>query len=302
MEAYRVFEWDRRYEVTDKGGEYKGQGKKRSTGLRYVRMANHGYSVGPGRQKLRLIAGPRAREVSDVFNDLLQFAASHSAECRGWILTDQGNPATAEDLCFHLAATAADVKFYMETLTDPRLGWLKIEEFMPAAGDSPEIPDDSAEIPETPATAADDSAELPGRLYNETETETDTKLNETENQSQTKAPAGPGENSDSDFSSRKVSDSDSMSWQVFELKLSELLPKYTGSDFTTFRNLTNHLHFLQQKQPGIFDEALKLAKSCRFAGVRNPKARFIAACKKNFGFKATVNWTDKAKPLEVKCG
>lgn len=174
MNAYRIVDWDRRYEVHYKGREsqeYIPMEVRRKSPLRYVRMPVHGLQIGPGLDEL-FTKGWRPGELVHwaafgIFHKLLEIAADQPREQRGWLLDSDGMPLTPGYFAkrFHEIESTKLIEEVFELLVS--VGWIEIVEIEKAPGSFRAIPGDS------------------GSLYNYTDTETDTETERSRKKAQT---------------------------------------------------------------------------------------------------------------------
>ena len=294
---YKITQWDSRYEVNSSGDPYKPGSKQgiRSTSLLYVRAKVHGRQLGTGMRKLQAIAGDRHNEVFGLFMRFLEIAGDAGRGRRGHLLNsdDLDDPATPKDLAFILNSPQDQIEYALTKLIE--VGWI--------SGDSGKRP----ELPETPGTSGN-SGEIPS-LNNETETESNrSELNETEPEKLTGGSVDKDEEvvskddgEDSDLIIKDDSDSDSevtaTNNQSFLLRLLMILPRWSKSDKTCFRNLAKMLAGMVDA-PNTFGEALVIAKECRKNGGENPKQAFMFRVQEHFGIKLTTEWRCKEAKRE----
>lgn len=143
--AWRIREWDTRYEVDDKGRAWKGKGKKRVGSLDYIRFPAWGYDRNKGYRRL-VTAARTARRLEAamcLWPKLLQLAADNDAEHRGWLLGEEGQPAGIQDFVYATAFRPQTVVIGLEVLSDPKVRWIEQAAL-------PDIPGHSRKLPETP--------------------------------------------------------------------------------------------------------------------------------------------------------
>ena len=128
-----------RYEVNSKGQPAKDGEDLRAGALTYIRLKNYGHATNRGLQKLQRLAKGKTMEVVGIFTQFLQLAANNRAENRG-ILREQkdGRPATIAELAEILPATAKQITFAIECLSNPAVSWILADKegFPENSGDS----------------------------------------------------------------------------------------------------------------------------------------------------------------------
>lgn len=126
--AIKIADWIR-YEVNSNGDPAKEGDTLRAGVLRYIRLKNHGHATNRGLNKLRKLAKNKTMEVVGIFTQFLQLAGNGTAEYRG-VLREQknGEPATIEDLAEILPATAGQIAFAVECLSNPTVSWILVDE------------------------------------------------------------------------------------------------------------------------------------------------------------------------------
>lgn len=202
MQAYQVTRWDELYEVDTNGRPWKDGASKRRGSLDYVRWQVHGRSMGAGYRRLQQVCGTAARFESTfaVWGKLLELAASNSDDLRGWILNEDHEPASVEDLVFFTGFRKSSIQNALKALAHPRVKWIELQDFA-GAGACPRNSRESASV-----------AEFRDPFLNETETEDNSEQhNENEKQGNADQRNAPQAN-DSDSAKKSfqdTSDSDS---------------------------------------------------------------------------------------------
>lgn len=313
MQAYRITNWKKIGEVTDKGRaaeEDTPDEKIRKTRPTYIRWRIQGHSLSPARRRLSKKAwllGPMMDVACDgIYIRLLDLAGSwDDPKLRGWILDDRKrpmNPYQVADL-FEIKDTE-HIAALFDLLCDPDVGLLEKAEFSGfslAAGES------GGNL----GKVGKKEEEVEKPFLNETETEVlSLKLIETESDfpglpdqggrdgEQTAAPASALASASDSVSEIPASASVSGSaprqglrsveeikkesakiiLQITELK--GLRPK-TQSDYTTYSDIFEQLRnrVIYDTDEPLFEKALKKAKECCRIG-DNPIKMFVAAMKK----------------------
>jgi len=294
MKAYRIIEWLKRYEVTEKGkaaGPDTPIENLRKSPLPYVRFPVHGHAHGPAYRKLlaRTIAPGEEMAVFGLFAKLLELAANQTREFRGWILDEKQKPASPGQIAEILGIQDRDwVQRAMEILCDPAIEWLEYTEF-PLSPPLVEEKGGALWGKEGDAYGGKRGA-LTGEPF-KNETETKLKVNKSEIK---ESPASSGEDSDSvSDSSQKGSDSVSVTWgsaerrkKVFTYEIvCQVLKPIGASDRTTLRHIFEKIE--EQIKTGFFDldifnKVQDAATECLSA--HNRMAMFVAVAKERFGY------------------
>ncbi len=170
QQAWYIVDWFARYEVTIKGnaaGADVPLADLKQGHHRYVRQKVNGRHKGQGYQRLAQVARTVARleACMCVFPKLLEIAADDEPGLRGWIVDEQGSPATIEDLAFFTGFRPKTIETALEILSDPRIQWLGTAEYDPLAGPPRHTPGSAGS-----AGNASKSG-IPSDSYTETETE-----------------------------------------------------------------------------------------------------------------------------------
>lgn len=257
--AYRIVEWQRRYEVTNKGraaDENTPMTNLRKSSLDYVRSKVYGHSIGPAFHTIidRAYIPGQINEfaVFGLFCKLAELAADQRREYRGWILDKDQQPMGAVEICklFHIQEIKL-IQHALDLLCHREVGWLEMAEFPDISGTSRICP------------------EKPGDLYKETEREGN--LNETK----------------ASDCSRNVSDSADAVKEARCAALKQVLTHLrirpdNPSDITTFRDIFDQIEdriLRGELTTEIFDRVVDEAKdadSYRFKKI----ARFVNAMKR----------------------
>jgi hypothetical protein len=168
MNAYRITDWDSKYEVRPEGKPANEQTKRyRKSSLPFVRLKIFSESNGMAYRKLLRAAGKDAPAVLGFFCMFLEIAANRDRAFRGWLLDEQQKPLSAEDLAFEFGCENQIIEKTLAILTDERINWLKLSDLK---------------------TNDDSAVKL---LYNETEIKQNiTEQNETQQQEPKKQASG----------------------------------------------------------------------------------------------------------------
>jgi hypothetical protein len=282
MNAYRITDWDSKYEVGPEGKPANEQTKRyRKSSLPFVRLKIFSESNGMAYRKLLRAAGKDAPAVLGFFCMFLEIAANRDRAFRGWLLDEQQKPLSAEDLAFEFGCENQIIEKALAILTDERINWLKLSDFQ---------------------TNDDSDVKL---LYNETE-ENQTEQNETQQQEPKKQASGNLGNclsdillkaKDSSQKSLKNSSSSSDSarplwdWNRAKYEWSLVMQRYfphsknINSDTTTFYEMIKHLYEKHSPMTDeLFAKASDLAKEAKSKpGIKNPLAYFVSRFKSEFG-------------------
>jgi len=124
--AYRIAEWDQRYEVNADGGGWKRGQRHRVSPLEYVRWRAWGLVQGEGYRELLAATGPmRACRCFGLFAKLVEVAASRAGGERGWLLSGRAVTLGPEELAGKLGFDADQVREDLHTLIY-KVRWLEI--------------------------------------------------------------------------------------------------------------------------------------------------------------------------------
>ncbi|MFA5291610.1 MAG: hypothetical protein WC496_01100 [Phycisphaerae bacterium] len=318
MNAYRITDWDKNYEVTKDGKPATQRSKNiRKTSLCYVRLTVQGHNPSMSYREMLQKAAGKGMMVFGVFCKLLELAANQPRNYRGWLLDTKGVPLTAERIAFALCCDAGDIDFALQVLTDKDIGWILEKDFHT----------------EQTKSDSDDKKDCPVIITKHNETEENiTEQNETKQQSRDRERAVT-EKTDADKLLEKVSrqisgraipqignldssfknilkptSSDSSVFAKASTDLAsadshndeyrrlfrkwitginDIFPqsKFGKSNRTTFDNMFNWLRDNNRSfDEKLLDKALSLAKEVRAKpGIDNPLAYFISRFKKDFG-------------------
>ena len=301
MEAYKVVDWRKHYEVnknnyTAKDGE--DIDKLKVSPLEFVRWRVVGHNLSPGWRHI-VSKGWKPGEINELavlglFGKLLELAANQKREFRGWILDNNQQPLNAKGVADLLMIHEfGRVQEALNLLCSPDINWMVLETFSQNSREFPKSPG----IPKKFGSVSEDDLEL---LYNETETEPNvTKHNE---RVLPEAPK-PDKVSGSDLLCKAGSGSGSVqapvknveaAKQQFMLELWEILPPLSASDETTYRNIAAYLVGkidAGRHQTEIFQKVADAARNCsKMANLskQHKIATFVKWCKHNTGFFASV--------------
>jgi hypothetical protein len=153
MKALRIREWQERYEVNDKGHAARlgaPASKFRQRKLAFVRLKVNGRAKGAGYRRLEAAAGTATalEAAMCLWPKLLEIAADGPPEQRGWILNEEGQPASVRDLQFFTGFRLTTIRTALQVLSHPKVQWI-------IKAESSEIPGHSGnprEIPDTYVT------------------------------------------------------------------------------------------------------------------------------------------------------
>lgn len=285
MKVYCIVDWDTRYEVSEKGTEYR-PGDRKKANLKYVRLAVHGKSEGVGWKRLRRAVGDaNTLAAFGLFSKLLELAADQEREFRGFLLDEQKHPASAEYMEMLWGIPQDIISQYLPKLVE--IGWIAETDFRNHSGDFGTIPNDSenfGKIPESSEITPQGENLIPKTSEftppNETETEHNITITKTETVSENFGKEKIQEASASDSGKEVKSKS------AFVLKVADVLVfRPNSSDHTAILNLADYLDTLRNKKPRVFDEVIEVARSkISSTTIRNPIAAFFADVKKRYGF------------------
>jgi hypothetical protein len=293
MNAYRITDWDKNYEVTKDGKPASERSKNiRKTPLSYIRLAVQGHNPSMNYREMLQKARGKGMMVFGVFCKLLELAANQPREYRGWLLDTKACPMAADRIAFALCCDTGDINFALQVLTDKDIGWVSENPFQPEQTQiaSEDKKDCSVIINET--------------KLNETETKQNiTERNETKQQPKAKPASGNISNclsdiilSAKDSSTLKNSSSSASAPPVWDwnrakydwsLVMQRHFPrsKHIPGDVTTFYEMIKHL--FEKHGPmtdELFARAADLAKEAKSKpGIKNPLAYFVSRFKKDFG-------------------
>jgi hypothetical protein len=285
MNAYRITDWDSKYEVGPEGKPANEQTKRyRKSFLPFVRLKIFSESNGMAYRKLLRAAGKDAPAVLGFFCMFLEIAANRDRAFRGWLLDEQQKPLSAEDLAFEFGCENQIIEKTLAILTDERINWLKLSDFQ---------------------TNDDSTVKL---LYNETEeNQTEQNDNKTQNADKLLEKAAKRINSraihrtgnlgspmknilkdvSSDSISESAKDGRRQLLRRWILGLGDIFPqsKFGKSNQTTFTNMFDWLY--NKNQPfdeKLLDSALKLAGEVKTKpDIDNRIAYFVSRFKAQFG-------------------
>jgi hypothetical protein len=161
MKAYRIVNWDKRYEVDSKSravDKYIPVDDRRKGPLKYVRSKVHGWHIGPGLDELIARSWQPGSlfhwAVFGIFHKLLEIAADQPRDYRGWILDTDQRPIGPDYFIRRFKEQSPKlICEVFEILCHPDINWLELH-------DVPEICGKSGK-----------SATVPESLYNQTETQ-----------------------------------------------------------------------------------------------------------------------------------
>jgi len=227
--AFKIARWHELYEVDDKGKQAKPDSNLRQSPLDFVRFQVHGRAMGAGYRRLQSVCKTAARFESTfaVWAKLLELAGCESADRRGRILNEHGQPASVEDIAFFTGFRESSVAFAIKALSHPDVGWIEADEEHPKN-------DDSATLRDSPGNSGE-FRECPGKVRNPSRTITkpnpknnSTELNETECESESERNGNPESDgkdlmasSDSDSGAKPINRA--VAWLKYSTAVSPLL-------------------------------------------------------------------------------
>lgn len=288
MNAYRITDWDKNYEVTKDGKPATENSKNiRKTPLSYVRLAVQGHNPSMSYREMLQKANGKGMMVFGVYCKLLELAGNQPRDYRGWLLDTKGVPLTADRIAFALCCNKGDIDIALQVLTDRTVEWVRIADFKPeqTPGDNEDKIDCSV-------------------IINETETKQNrTEPNETQQQMPQKPAGGNLGNCLSDIllkakdssslnsSSCSASASNLWNWSRAKCDWSLAMQRYfplsgrIPSDVTTFFEMIKHLYDkCGPMTDELFARAVNLAKDAKSKpGIKNPIAYFVSRFKTDFG-------------------
>jgi len=234
MKVYCIVDWDSRYEVSDKGSEYR-PGDRKKANLKYVRLAVHGKSEGVGWKRLRRAVGnENVLTAFGLFSKLLELAADQEREFRGYLLDEQQQPALAEYMEMLWGIPQDIISQYLPKLVE--IGWIAETDFQGISGDFGRIPETSGKSGKIPETS-ENFGKIPESSEftppNETETEHNITITKTETVSE-------------NFGKEKIQDSSASdsakeikTKSGFVLKVADVEQFGIGNSFQDASELTN---------------------------------------------------------------
>ena len=147
--AWRIREWEQRYEVDDRGHAARPgarASKLRQRKLAFVRLKVNGRAKGAGYRRLEAAAGTATalEAAMCLWPKLLEIAADGPPEQRGWILNEEGRPASVRDLQFFTGFRLTTIRTALQVLSHSRVQWIIEAD----SAEIPGVPRDSREIPD----------------------------------------------------------------------------------------------------------------------------------------------------------
>jgi len=113
-QAYRIVGWERAHEVSQ---------SKRYNSISWVACRNS--HTGRGFRRIMRLANGRA--VFGAYILLVELSSRLPADLRGWILSTAMEVYGAEDLAEIVGGTTEEWESHLNTLCDPKIGWLTVE-------------------------------------------------------------------------------------------------------------------------------------------------------------------------------
>jgi hypothetical protein len=165
MQAYRIVDWNGRYEVTAKGRPATGtelcSGLKKGK-LTYVRSRVYGHAISPSFHNILdqayVVGEINEWAVFGLFHKLLEIAGDQEREYRGWILDNDQDPMMAADIGkLFRSHEVPRIQQALDCLMREGVRWLELANFPGKSGSSRKLPENC------------------GGFLNRTETDTDTE-------------------------------------------------------------------------------------------------------------------------------
>jgi len=313
MNAYKITDWDKNYEVTKDGKPATEKSRNiRKTSLCYVRLAVQGHNPSMSYREMLQKANGKGMMVFGVFCKLLELAANQPRNYRGWLLDTKGNPMTANRIAFALCCNTSDIDFALQVLTDKDIGWVADTQFQieqtqsNCSGEKDcsviitkhnETEENVTEQNENETEPNETPAQPPQRVETSNATNADKLLEKVSRQIRGRAIHQTGNLGSSMKNILKTTSSvsDSVSsnperrqlFRKWTLGLSTIFPqsKFGKSNPTTFLNMFNYLY--DNNQPfsnALLEKALSLAEEVKTKpDIDNPMAYFVSRFKKTFG-------------------
>lgn len=150
--AWRIREWDQRYEVNARNRAAKPGQTLRLGPLEYIRLPVWGYTLNKGYRRLKSAArtARRLEAAMCLWPKLLQLAGDNERGWRGWLLNEDGGPAEIQDFVYATGFRRQTVAIGLEVLADPKVRWIE-------RADVPEVPGISRKSPEVPGVSPSES-------------------------------------------------------------------------------------------------------------------------------------------------
>lgn len=280
-EAYRITEWQSRYEVDDKGRAWQPDKPKplRKTSLLYIRRKVHGRGVSAGFAALREIAGPaRAHEVVGMFDQFLGIAAVGSPENRGILRNHRKNPGTVEDLARMCRATVEQIEFAMSVLCNTAVGWVEKVDCPGKSGNDRKNAGGSRKIRAPYNRSIPIPSQIRERNTNPIPSHSSDVHGDRDGLGLEKSLEDRGLELEGRIQSKAI-------W--FTDELAKKFHTISKDEATTFARITQHLSDLVRTlhaEIEIFDQALGWADEATSIGARSPKAVFVEKVKQETGF------------------
>lgn len=284
MQAYRIIEWKRRYEIKiDKRDADEStpdeQLRKKAHDFVKWRVFGHQLSVSY-RQIIKKAWRPgqiNELAVMGLFGKLLEIAGDQKKpQYRGWILNHNQQPMDCQQIAELLDIQETGcLREAIAILID--VGWLENCEY-PV----------SLQKLQGAAKITSNGCNL---FKNETESKDNININETEEEHKTDSDL-PQRGSDSDSPTQSFAQAKDVN--LFLLGLSKIIPaNWTDSDHTTFRNIAVHII----REGFDYRQALdEIGRVARGMGIGNRRAFVTDFCKKKYGFEKTVM---RYKPVKI---
>lgn len=137
MHVYRIVDWDKNYEVNNKGRQitsYIPVEERRKGSLKYVRLKVYGLSIDPILDEIISRSWQPGSifhwAVLGIYNKLLEIAADQEREFRGWVLDQKQKPVTPQSFAKRFREpNAMLIKKAFEILCHPDINLLEICEY-----------------------------------------------------------------------------------------------------------------------------------------------------------------------------
>lgn len=146
MKAYYITDWEKLYEVNDKGHPWKSGEKKRAKPLPFVRWHVYG-PAGDNLRYMEAASGISGKYGNDrwpvafaLFGKLLEVASRQNRKYRGYVL-GRGNSRISGKMLEMIACfTETQVEQGLEALSDSVCGWIEERE-IPGLPENPAVPE-----------------------------------------------------------------------------------------------------------------------------------------------------------------
>jgi hypothetical protein len=183
MQAYRIANWQKNYEVTKDGKAASSNCSRknlRQSPLAFVRLPVQGHNPSLTYRLLLAKAGKNGMAVFGIFCKLLELAANQSSQYRGWILDDKQQPMNASQIAFCLCCQTSDTDYALQILCEPEIALIEKTDWLTHSSCQPT---EQTVKPDDCADKTDDEKKNESPYINETNNENEDKdnINEKEN-------------------------------------------------------------------------------------------------------------------------